>query len=82
VGLRVRTASEASSSARARASAALYLNATDGTSPADVGVQWIVPQLKQLVRVVGSQAAPVADVTLAGLTVRDAAFTYMDEWGV
>jgi hypothetical protein len=47
-----------------------------------VGVQWIVPQLKQLVRVVGSQAAPVADVTLAGLTVRDAAFTYMDEWGV
>jgi hypothetical protein len=58
----------------------LYLayNGT-GTPPAD---GWVVPTLKQLLRVVGTQQQPVTDVSLLGLSFRDAAYTYLDEWGI
>ena len=39
---------------------------------------WVVPQLKQLLRVVGaSAAAPVHNVTIAGVGFRDSVYTYV-----
>ena len=58
----------------------LYHNGTG--SPGEANVTWLVPGLKQLVRVVGSQAQPVRNVSLLGLGLRDAAYTYLDDWGV
>lgn len=60
----------------------LTLHHNASGSPADGNVSFVVPQLKQLVRVIGSQAQPVVGVSLKGLGVRDAAPTYLDAWGV
>ena len=43
---------------------------------------WVVPQLKQLLRVVGTPTAPVKNVTVRGVGFRDSAYTYLDEWGI
>ena len=56
----------------------LWYNASG--SPNDL--QWVVPQLKQLVAVKGSMGAPVEDVSLVGIGLSHSAHTYMDEWGV
>ena len=59
----------------------VQLNGTD-VDPSKLGIRWIVPQLRQLVRIVGSGPAPVANVSLVGVGLRDAAYTYLDAWGV
>ena len=77
----------------------LYLkpNTTSATASngeaAPPSAGWVVPQLKQLVRVVGSSLGPqsgapgagtgaVTGVKLLGVGFRDSAYTYMDEWGI
>ena len=58
----------------------LFLNASG--SPAATGLTFVVPQLKQLVTVKGTMDQPVVNVSLVGIGFRDAAYTYLDEWGV
>lgn len=43
---------------------------------------WVIPRLKQLIRVVGTQEKPVHDVELLGVGIRDSEYTYLDEWGI
>ena len=56
----------------------LWHNATSGVQPpADGSI--VVTQVKSLFNVTGaSPAAPIADVSLVGLGLRDTAYTYMD----
>eukprot|EP00658_Telonema_sp_P-2_P049871 TRINITY_DN3795_c0_g1_i19.p1 TRINITY_DN3795_c0_g1~~TRINITY_DN3795_c0_g1_i19.p1 ORF type:complete len:842 (-),score=152.99 TRINITY_DN3795_c0_g1_i19:108-2633(-) len=60
----------------------LVHNSSDGADkPRADG--WIVPTLKQLVRVVGeSSDRPVQGISIQGVGFRDSAYTYMDEWGI
>ena len=54
-----------------------FHNATVGTPPPTDGFE--VTQVKALFNITGaSQAAPVRDITLAGIGLRDTAYTYMD----
>jgi len=57
----------------------LYL-AFNSSSPATAG--YSVPNLKVLFNITGSQSAPVQGITIAGLTLRDTALTYMDPHGM
>ena len=43
---------------------------------------WVVPRLKRLLRIVGSAAAPVRNITVRGVGFRDTTYTYLDDWGV
>ena len=55
----------------------VYFNATAGTAPPSTG--FVVPQLKALFNITGtSPASPTRGVTIAGLGLRDTAYTYMD----
>ena len=66
----------------------VYPNASEGTGFAPAGgappasLQFVAPQLSELLGVRGSAAAPVRNVTIAGLGFRDARYTYMDPHGV
>ena len=42
----------------------------------------VVPQLQTLIRFKGTMAAPVKDVTISNLGFRDAAYTFMERFGV
>ena len=66
------------------ASRTLYLrpNATGAETAPPPATGWVVPQLKQLLRVTGTKAAPVTNVTIRGVGFRDSAYTYLDEWGI
>ena len=57
---------------------ALYFwyNATATAPPSDGTLT--VPQTKWLFNLTGTQAAPVVDVSIIGLGIRDTAYTYMD----
>jgi len=57
----------------------LFYNGT-GAPPADMEV--VVPQVKTLLNISGTQWAPVKDVTLDGLTFKSSRYTYMDPHGV
>lgn len=57
----------------------LYYNDT-GAPPQDMEV--VVPQLRVLVNVSGSQWNPVRNVTLQGITFKSSRYTYMDPHGV
>ena len=52
-------------------------NATAGVPPPADG-SLVVPQTKWLFNVTGTMAAPVTDVSIVGLGMRDTAYTYMD----
>jgi|EP01046_Picozoa_sp_COSAG06_P001714 hypothetical protein len=62
------------------ATAASSADASSGAAPLSTG--WVVPQLKQLLRVVGTKSAPVTNVSFRGIGFRDTAYTYLDEWGI
>ena len=62
------------------ATAASSADASSGAAPPSTG--WVVPQLKQLLRVVGTKSAPVTNVSFRGIGFRDTAYTYLDEWGI
>jgi len=57
----------------------LYPNTTD-SAPADAGL--VAAQGKYAIRVSGSQAAPVTNVTLSGITFAHADVTYLDKFQV
>merc|ERR1740130_502527 len=57
----------------------LFYNGT-GAPPADMEV--VVPQVKTLLNISGTQWAPVKDLTLDGLTFKSSRYTYMDPHGV
>lgn len=54
----------------------------NGTGAPPSKTQYVVPKLKVLVNITGTQAAPVVGVTLAGLNFRDTAYTYLDPHGM
>ncbi len=56
-----------------------FYNGT-GAPPADL--QFVVPQLKTLFNISGTQQQPVETFVLNGINFRDAAYTYMDPHGV
>eukprot|EP00041_Stephanoeca_diplocostata_P042079 m.10090 g.10090 ORF g.10090 m.10090 type:complete len:895 (+) comp7208_c0_seq1:114-2798(+) len=68
----------------------LYLspNATDATQEgrADVAptppTDLVVPVLHQLIRLDGTKAAPVQNVTLSNIGIRDARHVYLEKWSV
>ena len=57
-----------------------FFNASGSVQPPPPSV--VVTRLQSLVRVEGTQAAPVVGVTLAGVGLRDTAYTYMDPHGM
>merc|ERR1712032_455337 len=57
----------------------LYYNGT-GAPPDSMEV--VVPQLRTLVNISGSQWNPVRNLTISGLTFKSARYTYMDPHGV
>jgi hypothetical protein len=59
----------------------LWHNATSGTPPPTDG-SLLATQLRHLVNVTGTQAAPVADVAFRGVGFRDTAYTYLDPHGI
>jgi hypothetical protein len=60
----------------------LYLipNATEGPPAEDV--ELVAVQLETLISIKGSKANPVTDVSISGITFRDAADITMKPWGV
>ena len=56
--------------------------AHNGTGAPPDDWTFVSPELARLVGVVGSQEAPVQNVTIRGLGFRDARITYLDDWGV
>eukprot|EP00666_Eupelagonemidae_sp_cell4sb_P001748 gene1748-501_t len=52
------------------------------TEPPPASLQFEVPTLQTLKKVVGTMDAPVRNVSLKGLTYRDSAYTYMEPHGV
>jgi hypothetical protein len=52
----------------------LYL-AYNGTGAPPTTTKFVVPTLKRLINVVGTQSAPVTDVAVLGVGFRDAAYT-------
>ena len=60
----------------------LYLipNGTAAAPPADV--QYVAVQLETLISINGTKAAPVTNITVQGITFRDAADITMNPWGV
>eukprot|EP00937_MAST-01D_sp_MAST-1D-sp2_P005490 g5490.t1 len=52
-----------------------------GASAGPAG-DFVATNLKELIRVVGTQAQPAHHIAIAGLTLRDTAYTYMDEHGL
>ena len=54
----------------------------NGTGAPPPDVQFVATNLPRLVEVVGTSAAPVRDVRIAGVGLRDTSYTYMDPWGV
>lgn len=62
-----------------RSTGKLYLFPNNTASPQ--GIEFTVPVLQSLVRIEGSQQAPVKDVVIQGIGLRDAAATFMGEWG-
>ena len=57
-----------------------FHNATGGAQPPPSEV--VATRLQSLVRLEGAQASPVVGVTLAGLGLRDTAYTYMEPHGM
>lgn len=57
-----------------------FQNASVAKTPPTTG--FVSAEVKVLVNVSGSQAAPVKDVTISGITFRDAASTFMDPHGM
>ena len=55
----------------------LFFNATPGVPPPADG-SLVVPQTRHLFNITGTMAAPVTDVSIVGLGLRDTAYTYMD----
>lgn len=60
----------------------LFLYYNDSSSPPPADLQFVVPQLQEMIGVRGTQQAPVRNITIQGLNIRDAAATYMEPWGV
>ena len=58
----------------------IFWNETDASPPASV--KFVVPTLRRLITVVGTQGKPAEDIAIRGLGFRDAHHTYMDPWGV
>eukprot|EP00462_Mataza_sp_D1_P009108 CAMPEP_0175150124 /NCGR_PEP_ID=MMETSP0087-20121206/17670_1 /TAXON_ID=136419 /ORGANISM="Unknown Unknown, Strain D1" /LENGTH=775 /DNA_ID=CAMNT_0016435983 /DNA_START=250 /DNA_END=2577 /DNA_ORIENTATION=- len=56
----------------------LFYNGTGSPSQQ----QWVVPVLKTIFSARGSQQKPIKNVSIRGIGFRDAAYDYMDEWGV
>ena len=54
----------------------------NGTGAPPPDMQFVATNLPRLVEVVGTSAAPVRDVRIAGVGLRDTSYTYMDPWGV
>jgi len=57
----------------------LWYNSTGAPNPKDL---YVATNLKVLFNISGTQAAPVVGVTLAGLGIRDSAYTYLDPHGM
>ena len=55
---------------------------TPGPGPPGPDLQFVAPQLKELIRVSGSKESPVTGVTLRGLELRDTAVTYLEPHGM
>jgi hypothetical protein len=60
----------------------VYWNATGSPGPATAAGLLSVPQLRELVNITGSQAAPVINVTFSGVGFRDTAYTYFRPHGL
>lgn len=56
----------------------VFHNATAGTPPA-TDAEFVVPTLRTLVNVSGTQWDPVRDITFEGIEFRSTRYTYMDE---
>eukprot|EP00928_Gymnodinium_smaydae_P031070 TRINITY_DN22929_c0_g1_i1.p1 TRINITY_DN22929_c0_g1~~TRINITY_DN22929_c0_g1_i1.p1 ORF type:complete len:770 (+),score=134.38 TRINITY_DN22929_c0_g1_i1:334-2310(+) len=63
-----------------RAHRLLYFYYNGTGSPAQE--RWVIPALSTLLRIQGSQQAPVGNVTLRGIGFRDSHYQYMLPWGV
>eukprot|EP01116_Phalansterium_solitarium_P015500 TRINITY_DN3430_c0_g1_i14.p1 TRINITY_DN3430_c0_g1~~TRINITY_DN3430_c0_g1_i14.p1 ORF type:complete len:713 (-),score=258.61 TRINITY_DN3430_c0_g1_i14:400-2538(-) len=59
----------------------LWHNASSGTAPPTDGTL-VVPQLRHLINVSGTQAVPVVGLSLIGVGLRDTRYTYMDPHGI
>eukprot|EP01052_Picozoa_sp_SAG31_P011651 SAG31_NODE_663_length_13021_cov_9.408296_13_plen_194_part_00 len=57
-----------------------FQNATEQKEPPTAG--FVATDLKVLINISGTQAAPVQDITITGITFRDAAYTFMDPHGM
>ena len=57
----------------------LIPNATDGGPPT---AQYVAVVLETLISINGTKAAPVTDITVQGITFRDAADITMEPWAV
>jgi hypothetical protein len=55
--------------------------AHNGTGPPPT-TGWIVPHLKELLRIVGTKTEPVTHIDLLGVGFRDSEYTYLDDWGI
>jgi len=53
-----------------------------GAAPPPANTEYVAVQLETLISVNGTKARPVKDVTIQGLTLRDAADITMNPWGV
>jgi len=52
---------------------------SDGGAPTET---LVVPTLQTLIRIKGTQASPVKNVTIRGVNFRDASYTFMERFGV
>ena len=58
-----------------------WYNASAGTEPPS-DTLYVVPQLKTLLKIVGTQENPVKGVNISGVNFRDTCYTYMDPHGM
>ena len=57
-------------------------NSTEPGQPPAADLQFIVPKLHRLLTVIGTRDAPVQNVTIRGIGLRDSKITFMEPWGV
>ena len=58
-----------------------FYNASSGTKP-PTDITYVVPTIKTLISIQGSQDVPATGITFRGIKFRDTAYTYMDPHGM
>jgi hypothetical protein len=59
-----------------------WYNSTTPKTPPPTTVDFVATNLKEMIGIRGTMAAPVVGVTIRGVGLRDAAATFMEPWGV